>query len=347
MRRRPSPLPLIVALAALLVPATAGARTTTIYAGTPVKDLDTFGKLHVDTVNDFFLRHVTIAAGDSLSFTITNFHTVTFPGKHGVPAFIKVDPQHPVSGVKDAAGAPFFFNGAPTIGFNPAAAAPTKAKTYNGSAVANSGLPGSGPGKPFVLKFTKPGTYHYVCLVHPGMAGTVTVKRHGAKVPSVKSNAKALHAQVASALKTARRLARTRVSPNVIQAGAAGPHGVEIYKLFAGRRTYAKGTVLTTQMSHGTYEIHTVTSGPTSYLGKIKVDPVLDPRAVYPSQPPGTVASLTGQLHGNGFWNSGFMDDLKATPTIPFKNTVKLGAAGTYRFICLVHPDMVTTVRVR
>ena len=66
-----------------------------------------------------------------------------------------------------------------------------------------------------------------------------------------------------------------------------------------------------------------------------------------PSQPPGTVAKLTRKLHGNGYWNSGFLDDLKASTTIPFKNTVKLSAAGTYRFICLVHPDMVATIKVK
>jgi plastocyanin len=28
---------------------------------------------------------------------------------------------------------------------------------------------------PFTLTFTKPGVYKYYCLIHPGMAGTITV----------------------------------------------------------------------------------------------------------------------------------------------------------------------------
>jgi plastocyanin len=290
---------------------------------------------------------VTIAAGDSLSFTLTSFHTVTFPGKSGSPAFTVPNPKSPVKGVKDAAGNPFFFNGLPSLAVVPAAVIRTKAKTYDGSKLANSGLPSNGPGKPFVLKFTKVGTYHYICLLHTGMAGTVTVKARGAKVPSAKANARALRAQVAKSLRTAKHLAKLKVAKNVMQAGAAGAHGVEIYRIFTGRKTYAKGTVLTTQMSHGTYESHTLTTGPRAYLGKIKVDPVPDPRAVYPSQAPGALAKLTHSLHGNGFWNSGYLDDEKASTTIPFKNTVKLSAAGTYRFICVVHPDMVATIKVK
>jgi plastocyanin len=49
---------------------------------------------------------------------------------------------------------------------------------YTGG-VAHSGIFGPPPGYPaetYSLMFTKPGTYPYICLLHPGMAGTVEVR---------------------------------------------------------------------------------------------------------------------------------------------------------------------------
>ena len=44
---------------------------------------------------------------------------------------------------------------------------------------------------------------------------------------------------------------------------------------------------------------------------------VLDPRGVYPSEPPGALGALTPVLHGNGFWNSGALESLDTTPMPP------------------------------
>jgi plastocyanin len=54
---------------------------------------------------------------------------------------------------------------------------PSGGSTYDGSALANSGV--MPPGKSYSLTFTKAGTYTYYCLFHDGptgMIGTVTVK---------------------------------------------------------------------------------------------------------------------------------------------------------------------------
>ena len=71
-------------------------------------------------------------------------------------------------------------------------------------------------------------------------------------------------------------------------------------------------------MHPASYDVHTATTGPgnpesepNSYLGQIAASfnsPVFDPRAVYPSEPPGPAGTLTPALHGNGFWNTGVMD---------------------------------------
>jgi plastocyanin len=103
-------------------------------------------------------------------------------------------------------------------------------------------------------------------------------------------------------------------------------------------------------------EIHTATAGPgdpekepSSYLGQIETGlqgAVLDPRGVYPSQPPGTLGALTPALHGNGFWNSGALDQDSATATVPPNSSVTFAAPGTYNLFCMIHPFMKATVTV-
>src|SRR5690606_17379959 len=109
------------------------------------------------------------------------------------------------------------------------------------------------------------------------------------------------------------------------------------------------GTTLTFRMSPGTYDLHTATAGPgdpanepQSYLGQLAASfqsPVFDPRSVYGSEPPGTVASITPTLHGNGFWSSGVMDPVRASPP-PRSSRVRFDTPGTYTFFCLIHPFM-------
>ncbi len=124
---------------------------------------------------------------------LNGFHTVDLPAKGGTLLPLIVPGKTLVSGVNDAAGNPFWFNGkVPNVGLNPALLAPPTAKTYNGSKRLDSGVPApSGPPKPFNVTFTKAGTYKFFCDVHPGMIGTVVVKPAGAAIPSAKQDAKA------------------------------------------------------------------------------------------------------------------------------------------------------------
>ena len=56
--------------------------------------------------------------------------------------------------------------------------------------------------------------------------------------------------------------------------------------------------------------------------------------------------SITPTLHGNGFWNTGGMDNSSAT-ALPSSMSVTFGAPGTYQFFCLVHPFMHGTISVK
>jgi plastocyanin len=55
------------------------------------------------------------------------------------------------------------------------------------------------------------------------------------------------------------------------------------------------------------------------------------------------VASLTPTSHGNGFWGTGIMDTVSASP-LPSSGKVTFAQAGTYNFYCLIHPFMKATV---
>jgi plastocyanin len=263
-----------------------------------------------------------------------------------------------VTGTNDAAGAPYWFNGQPVLGFNLPDLAPAgfgKTFTYTGAKGVQSGLPLVNKPKPVTVKFTRTGTYTYYCDIHAGMKGTVKVLAKSKSVPSAKAHAKLIKDQVSEALATAKTLPNAKVPAGTIDIGVAGKRGVEYFGMVPAATTVPVGSTLTFRMSPGTYETHTATFGhgniedPNSFIGKIAKSfegAVPDPSGVYPSDPMGTAATLTPTLHGNGFWNAGVLDDSSATP-LPVSNQVTFGAPGTYTFYCLIHPFMKGTVTVQ
>jgi plastocyanin len=319
--------------------------------GLPASQGKAFQKLFADA-NDFFPHGATIHVGDSIKFAPTGFHTVDLPAKGAKPLAL-FGPAGTTSGVLDAAGNPFWFNGQPQLGFTPALGPPGsfgKKLTYNGTKRIESGLPFAEHPKAFTVKFTKAGSYTYYCNVHPGMKGTVRVLSKSHKVPSAKADAKALKAQVAAALKTAKSLAATSVAPGNVSVGASGKGGIELFAMLPATQTVPVGTTVKFSMSAKSLDDHTATFGPgdpenqpTSYLGQLAGhfanDPVAPSQAVYPSEAPGTVGSLSPTLHGNGFWNSGVMDQSSAT-VLPGSASVTFTAPGTYDFYCMIHPFM-------
>ena len=72
--------------------------------------------------------------------------------------------------------------------------------------------------------------------------------------------------------------------------------------------------------------------------------PSIDPKGAYPSDV--TPVSLTPTTHGNGFFNTGALDVVKASP-LPDSASVRFDTAGTYTYYCLIHPFMRGTVTVQ
>lgn len=110
-------------------------------------------------------KAVTIKAGDTVVWSSTYFHTVTFAPQPPPPEFVIPTPQA---------------QGPPILSLNPKVLFPIKpSQVYDPSQYYNSGTltPGGPFGTTFSLTFTKPGTYEYFCAVHylQGMKATITV----------------------------------------------------------------------------------------------------------------------------------------------------------------------------
>jgi plastocyanin len=341
----------IAACGLLAMPAAAQAATKTVDMGVPAKSQKKFQNVGAD-VNDFFLHSVTIRAGDTVKFRPVGFHTVNLPPSGGGLVPLIVPNGQKVAGVFDAANVAFWFNGQDQFGFNANLVATTgfgKRFRYNGSSGVESGLPLAPNPKPMAVKFPKKGKYTYLCDIHPGMKGRVVVKNKNAKAPTAKQDKRTLKNQIATALKRAKKLPSTKPPANTAYLGASAKGGVEYFGMVPGTLRVPVGTTVRFAMSPRSYETHTATFGPgnpetepNSYLGEIAASfegaPVFDPRGVYPSEP-GTTATYTSALHGNGFWNSGVLDRSSLT-ALPAFNTVRFGAAGTYDYYCVIHPFM-------
>jgi plastocyanin len=338
-------------------PVAAAARTKVVFAGGPSGFANKLGKKYGAGINGFLLNRVTIHAGDSVSWNgkalAGGFHTVDIPAVGGSDLQLIVPTGTAVSGAKDAAGNPFWFNGQPNLTFNPMLAAAQGGHKYNGSHRIASGLP-LGPPHSFKVKFTKPGVYHYFCDVHYGMQGTVVVLAKAKHISTAKQDAKTLKRTEAAYVKVAKKVDKTTEPANTVGLGASGPGGLEVFAMFPSTLNVANGTTVTFAMSKDTRETHTATFGDTSkggYVGNLAQTAfnsptgAIDPRGAYPSDVPMPV-SLSPASHGNGFGNTGALDRDAGTPLRP-SATIKFTQPGTYHYVCLIHPFMQGTVVVK
>jgi plastocyanin len=333
--------------AVFALPATASARVHLVWAGGTPKFQTSLFKTFAEA-NDFFPHSVTVAQGDTVEWQgmSIGFHSIDLPatGSSDLPLILPTGST--ASGLKDAAGNPFWFNGQPNLGFNPGLFAPSGGTSYNGSARVDSGLPFGPPG-PFKVTFTKPGTYVYFCDVHYDMRGVIVVKAAGASVPSAATEAKAIKTQQTRDTKVLKALAKTKVKGKKISVGLGGKDNVEILGMFPGTLHVKKGTTVSFAMATLTGETHTATFGPKSYLKPLAGSfsgPTPLATAIYPSSPTGPL--LLPGAHGNGFANSGALDSDSGTPLPPSKK-FKFTKPGTYHYFCLIHPFMHGTIIVK
>jgi len=351
-----------VVVAALVAPGAALARTVSVYASGPVSYQNSLMRTTGAMVHDFLPETVTINQGDTVVWNgpalAAGGHTLDLPGRsgHDLPLAVP-DPTHPVTDALDAAGKPFWFNGRPSLALNPMLLAPTAdpgggAYTYDGSARIDSGIERP-PGHSIAVTFTKPGVYHYFCDVHNGMGGTVVVLPKDRTVPSTAQDAAMLKSQEARDQVIARRLDRTKITGDNVSLGEAGADGVEVMAMFPATLHVKVGTVVTFSISKLSRDAHTATFGDTSAHGFVTklaqtalTGPMIDPRAGYPSAPPGGPIQLSPTTNGDGFANTGLLDRDPGTPNPPSAQ-IQFTKPGVYHYICLIHPMMRGTIIVR
>jgi len=357
-RRTVAGLAAAILVVVLALPAAAQAVTKTVRAGAPPAIGPAFTAVETD-VDAFFPRDVTIHVGDSIGFVTSAFHTVDLPGRGGRALPLYVPTGQPVTGVADAAGQPFWFDGRPQLQTNPVLEPGSWGRRIRYSARARvlSGLPPLPRVQPLRVTFTRTGRFTFHCDVHPRMTGTVRVVGARTPAPSKEDDARTVATQLARDLAIARHLPLTRPTRDVVDVGQGGQNGVDRLAVLPATTAVRVGQPVTFRVPARSRESHTVTFGPgpaddpATLLGALSAsfrNPAapLDPRAAYRSERPrGAPAAITPTLHGDGFWNSGILDALGSTPR-PRAVTVTFAAPGVYEFFCLIHPVMHAVVAV-
>jgi len=188
------------------------------------------------------------------------------------------------------------------------------------------------------------------------MKGKVRVVGRNRSIPSAAKDKRAAKRQQQVTLQRVQRLTTglgTEDLQKTIQAGNDRRTGATVFRFFPQAPAYRVGDTVTLQMPPASSEAHTFTFGPTNgndayndQLANSLLGEVFDPRGAYPSEPPPAgVPTITPTTHGNGFYNSGILDQDSASP-LPASTQVRFGAAGTYHPICLIHPFTTATVTV-
>jgi len=298
----------------------------------------------------YFPGTLTINAGDTARFNWAGFHTVSFPGGQPAPPIILPGSEAGTLLINPQA----FFASTPPG---------TTAVTYDGTGFLNSGTPpeeeeeSDEPPPPFVVTFTAAGSYTYVCLLHPGMEGTIEVAPAGAALPETPAQGTARGQAQRQSLMAAMQQTAAQVQP--VHAATGGPGGATVHSALAGlgqgagasmlaflpgQLTVRRGDVVVWTMPDP-FEIHTVTftSGapPPEFI-----EPQFGPDGPGAGPPtlviPARVAGATGgdTYSGTGYVNSGILGN-GSSFALRFD-----APAGSYEYLCLVHPFMKGTVTV-
>ena len=237
----------------------------------------------------------------------------------------------------------------PSLLIPPDHAFPQGGPTTDGTTFHNSGL--SAPTfNPYSLKFTKKGNYKYICLVHPGMSGSVKVLPKSATIPSAGADKRARIAEFKHAVQQSKRLGKLKPKGNNVVAGHDSGN-VAWFRFFPATRTIKAGQSVHFSISSNS-EIHTMTFGPqpSQDLVMVQPQPSGPPRLQFnafmflPSDPP-PLPPYTGSNHGNGFFNTGIMDTNPQSPP-PNSVDVTFTTPGTYSYECTIHPGMQATIKV-
>jgi plastocyanin len=269
---------------------------------------------------------ITIDAGDTVTWTMGAAfdHTVTFLGASRPPDLFIPENNRKLL-------------------LNPLVALPQGLKTYTGKGVANSGVLME-KGKSYSLTFTKAGSYAYVCMLHPGMAGTVVVQPAGSPLPMNqaaydKRGAQQVAAAIAKgqALLASAKVTRSKGAKGTVytspMVGSLASHASVIG--FAPEMITVKAGDTVRWVMKDPIELHTVTfSGrePTPEFLLPEPQPKGPPKFYFNSK--GVYPAGGPVQKGDGLYNSGFMN---LNSRGPRTYSLTFTKPGTYTYWCVVH----------
>jgi plastocyanin len=161
---------------------------------------------HNWTFNDFFPRSVRVPTGSTIQFLVEGFHTATL-----LPAGVSAAQDTKANGIAQVdEDLGLKANGTTHTQLNLPALSPTSFTCgtpalpcgFDGTSVVSSGASFGPPSGPFAIHITAaPGTYAFLCRVHPGMSGHITVLAQNAQGTTPTQLAKAVHDQVKADVK--------------------------------------------------------------------------------------------------------------------------------------------------
>ena len=294
----------------------------------------------------FLPGEITINAGDRIFFEFLGFHTITFPGDQEAPPLLVPEGE--------ALGTPAAATGEDTrYVVNPAAGFPSGPPVHDGASYVNSGIPDP-TAPPFVVEFTAPGTFEYLCLVHPVMMkATVVVQEQGAERPHDQAYYDQQAAeQLEAILEQGRALIEQYSQASQATPAAAGGTTWEVAAgvgeeqaqvlRFLPDRLEIKAGDTVRWTNHGGTEPHTVTfpgDSPPPELILVEPQPagppliVLNPELMQPAG--------GDSYDGMGFANSGWLQEeaVEFPEGVEFPHTWELtfDAPGEFPYYCALH----------
>lgn len=282
----------------------------------------------------FYPQTIKVHKGDTVNWNFRGFHNVRFDTK----------PLDQVA-VND-------IDGKKLPELNPVIIAPNLKSGGDAKPGANTGVlfayNPTAPTFSMVMNLA-PGTYTYICDVHPGMVGTIIVEDDSTTIPApadVDKEGEAAAAQAIADGNSAIADATTSMLPvakDGVLAVAAGLQkgSTAVSKFFPDQATITVGQSVTWTVPKG-FNVHTV-NFPLASTGRVDAFSLLiDSKKI-----PHNVASQAGApigksgdvLPDNGVIQSGIL-----TPGASF--TVKFTKPGVYAYYCAIHPDQFGIVEV-
>lgn len=322
--------------------------STTSSSGPATLSVNVGGADSAHPLNDylaFYPSTLSAHPGDTLRLanpTKETPHTVTF----GVLPDHSNQPQLIVPGVGFAP-----VSGGPCISTQPVTAttstcpgAPAGAPPPAGTPAPEVTLPGAYSGQPYynsgifvggqtaVLPLSadiKPGAYRFICLLHPTMVATLTVVPAGSPIQSTDALQAAADRQLAADRTDAATVTAALTVPaaGTVQAGAVGKE-LTVNQFFPPTLTISAGQTVTWR-DEG-YEPHVLVLG----------------RTITPEDPLvfGAPTLASGSSYSGGLAVSGLFGG-KPFPSTTY--ALRFPTAGTYSYICAIHPGMAGVITVQ